>query len=148
MYICLFLAIILLIIGAALSINAFRDGFFEGVEISLGCFILFGLVAAILAAPFIVLDKSSGVTIGKITSVDKNFWGTTAIYIKTSETEQEKYCAESENVINKAKEYIGKDVKITYGTRVGFYHLDECHSAPIDTIELLNEERYNETKEG
>lgn len=35
----------------------------------------------------------------------------------------------------KAKQNIGKKVKISYGTRLGLYPLNKCHEAPIDKIE-------------
>lgn len=92
----------------------------------------------LLIAPFIVLDKSSGITIGKITSVDKNFFGTTALYIKTTENKEEKYCIEyNEELEEIAKNYIGKNVKISYGTRVGLYSTSKCSQAPVEQIELL-----------
>ncbi|HHX70657.1 MAG TPA: hypothetical protein GX708_21720 [Gallicola sp.] len=93
----------------------------------------------LIVIPFVVLDKSSGSTIGIVTSVDKNFFGTTAIYIKTSETTQEKYCIEDEKIVNQAKELIGKEVKIEYGTRVGFYSTGKCGQAPVEKIEMRNE---------
>lgn len=109
---------------------------------------VYGLIAGIfilfftLFIPFLVIDKSSGSTIGTITSVDKNFFGTTSIYIKTSENSQEQYCIEfDKDLENKAKEYIGKDVKVSYGTRVGFYSTGKCSQAPIETIELVEGEK-------
>lgn len=84
---------------------------------------------------FAALDRGSGSTIGTITSVDKNFFGTTALYIKTSENSQEEYCIENENVIVIAKNMIGKNVKISYGERIGLYSTNKCHSAPIEQIE-------------
>ena len=61
-------------------------------EVCFGFCLLFVslLIVGSLTLPFIVLDKGNGSTIGTITSVDKNFFGTTAIYVKTSETTQEK----------------------------------------------------------
>ncbi len=100
--------------------------------------LIFAFFVGIL--PFIQIDRGSGSTIGTITSVDKNFFGTTAIYIKTSETEQEKYCIEDEGVTEQAKELIGKKVKIDYGTRVGLYSTGRCSSAPIEKIEEINKE--------
>lgn len=94
----------------------------------------------IWALPFLVIDKSSGSTVGTITSVDKNFWGTTALYIKSTETNEEKYCIEyNEELEEKAKELIGKKVKVSYGKRVGFYSTGKCKQAPIETIEELEE---------
>ena len=91
-----------------------------------------------LTLPFIVLDKGNGSTIGTITSVDKNFFGTTAIYVKTSETTQEKYCIEfNKKLEDKAKELIGKEVKISYGERVGLYSTGKCSQAPVEKIEIL-----------
>lgn len=88
--------------------------------------------------PFIVLDRGSGSTLGIITSVDKNFFGTTALYIKTSETEQEKYCIEFNSELEEqAKELIGEKVKVSYGKRVGLYSTGKCHQAPIQKIELI-----------
>lgn len=90
--------------------------------------------------PFVVIDKASGSTIGTITSVDKNFFGTTALYIKTTETNEEEYCIEfDEKLENQAKELIGKKVKITYGKRVGLYSTGKCSEAPVDTIEVLED---------
>lgn len=87
--------------------------------------------------PFMVLDKGSGSTIGVITSVDKNFFGTTALYVKTSETTQEEYCIEfDEKLETKAKELIGKTVKIEYGSRVGLYSTGKCNEAPVKNIEF------------
>lgn len=109
-------------------------------EISSGiASIIVGLIiAGVIASPFIVVDKSSGVTIGRITSVDKNFFGTTALYIKTTENKEEEYCIEyNEELEEIAKNYIGKDVKISYGTRVGLYSTSKCNQAPVEHIELL-----------
>ena len=100
-----------------------------------GCYLMFGWLSWL---PFIVLDKGSGSTIGTITSVDKNFFGTTALYIKTSETTQEEYCIEfNEELETKAKELIGKEVKVSYGERVGLYSTGKCNQAPIESIESV-----------
>lgn len=88
---------------------------------------------------FIVLDKGSGSTIGIITSVDKNFFGTTSLYIKTSENSQEIYCIEDSNIVEQAKLLIGKNVKVKYGERVGMYSTNKCHQAPIEEIEEIKE---------
>ena len=134
----LIILIVLSIIGGiVLLVWAGVDG-----EVGVGIALFVGLLvlAGFLLLPFIVLDKGSGSTIGKITSVDKNFFGTTAVYIKTSETEQEKYCIEfNEELENKAKELIGKNVKISYGTRVGLYSTGKCSQAPINKIEEVKE---------
>ena len=120
--------------------NAYDEGisgFAFGLVISL---IVCGFILFFSFTPFVVLDKGSGSTIGTITSVDKNFFGTTALYIKTSETTQEKYCIEfDEELENKAKELIGKKVKISYGERVGLYATGKCSQAPIEKIEELGE---------
>ena len=137
MIICIILEIIASIIAITLMIMAIKD---EDLEEVAWLIVMWIIASVILLAPFVALDKSSGQTIGTITSVDKNFFGSTAIWVKTSETEQEKYCAENEKVIEYAKELIGKKVKISYGTRVGLYPLDKCHEAPIDEIEEIVEE--------
>ncbi len=111
-------------------------------DLAFGIFLSLSILicAVVPALYFIVLDKGSGSTIGIITSVDKNFFGTTALYIKTSETTQEKYCIEfDEELENKAKELIGKEVKISYGERVGLYSTGKCHQAPIEKIEEIKE---------
>lgn len=136
MVICIVLAIIvfiLMLLGWVASIKEEDFELFGGVSIL--CLIVIGF----LILPFVSLDRSSGQTIGEITSVDKNFFGTTAIYIKTSETEQEKYCAENKKVIEYAKQNIGKKVKISYGTRLGLYPMNKCHKAPINKIEEVKE---------
>lgn len=112
-------------------------GFISGLIISLiGCV----FIMMFTLDPFVVIDKGSGSTIGTITSVDKNFFGTTSVYVKTSETTQEKYCIEfNEELENEAKELIGKEVKISYGERVGLYSTGKCQQAPIADIQEVSE---------
>lgn len=134
----IFLIIVILgiiIFGLALT---FCDGYGTFIE-SISIFLVFLAIAGIFCLPFIVIDKGSGATIGEITSVDKNYFGTTAVYIKTSETEQEKYCIEDDFVAAQAKEYIGKKVKISYGERVGIYSTGKCSQAPVTYIEEIFE---------
>lgn len=107
-------------------------------EGGLECFyliIMAGLLMFICLNPIVVIDKKAGMTIGTVTSVDQNFWGSTAIYIKTSETEQEEYCAEDKNIIEFAQSMLGQKVRIGYGERVGIYPLSKCDQAPIIHIE-------------
>ena len=104
-----------------------------------GIFITWLILTGVCMAPFLVIDKASGTTIGTITSVDKNFFGTHAIYIKTSETEQEKYCTEDIDVTKIAVNNIGKKVKIKYNTRVGLYSTGACSEAPVIKIEIVEE---------
>lgn len=107
----------------------------------------FGIISALIiflfeiipSLYFIVLDKGSGSTIGTITSIDKNFFGTTSLYIKTSENSQEIYCIEDSNIVEQAKLLIGKNVKVKYGERVGMYSTNKCHQAPIEEIEEIKE---------
>lgn len=98
--------------------------------------VLFGFIFFV---SFVNIDKKSGSTVGTITSVDKNFFGTTALYIKTTETSEEQYCIEDEKLVEVAKENIGKKVRINYGTRVGIYSTGACDDAPVDTITVINE---------
>jgi len=96
------------------------------------------LISGFFLLPFLAIDKASGITIGRITSVDKSFFGTTSLYIKTTENKEEKYCIEyNQELEDIAKEYIGKEVKLFYGTRVGLYSTSKCQQAPIEKIELL-----------
>lgn len=111
-------------------------------EMPLGFLVLFTCLffVSMLSLPFIVLDNSNGSTIGTITSVEKNFYGTTALYIKTTETNEEKYCIEFDKELEeKARELIGKKVKIGYGKRVGIYSTGKCSQAPINKIEELKQ---------
>ena len=106
-----------------------------------GVFVMWLIICGfIFCVSFVSVDKKSGSTVGTITSVDKNFFGTTALYIKTTETTEEQYCIEDEDLVEVAKENIGKKVRISYGTRVGIYSTGECDNAPIDIIEVINEE--------
>ena len=106
-----------------------------------GVFVMWLLICGfIFCVSFVSIDKKSGSTVGTITSVDKNFFGTTALYIKTTETTEEQYCIEDEDLVEIAKENIGKKVRISYGTRVGIYSTGACDNAPIDIIEVINEE--------
>lgn len=130
-------AIIIVVMGLVGLISFCLD-----YEAGSGIFIfMFFLIFAFFIGflPFLVLDKGSGSTIGTITSVDKNYFGTTALYIKTSETTQEEYCIEDKDISNKAKELIGKNVKVEYGTRVGLYSTGRCSQAPIEKIEEIKE---------
>ena len=106
------------------------------IEVFITWLIIFCFVFTI---SFVNIDKKSGATVGTITSVDKNFFGTTALYIKTTETAEEQYCIEDNKLSEIAKENIGKKVRINYGTRVGIYSTGACDNAPVDTIEVINE---------
>ena len=90
--ILIILITIILVGGVVISILAWIDG-----EIGFGFGLIFTalFISSMLTLPFIVLDRGAGSTIGTITSVDKNFFGTTAVYVKTSETTQEKLCIEN-----------------------------------------------------
>lgn len=135
--ILIIIGILILIGGFALLICAVKDD-----EIGIG---VFGLVASLVFVffisilPFIIVDRASGVTIGEITSVDKNFFGTDAIYLKVNEATQEKGCIEDKELAKMAQELVGKKVKVTYGTRIGLYSTGSCHTAPIEKIELIEE---------
>lgn len=137
MYILLAIAIIILIIAIVITVLAFVDDFEIGICVLIVSIFATGIIDALILSPIFVLDKSAGATIGIITSVDKNYFGSTAIYIKTSETTQEEYCAEDEEIIKIAKENIGNKVKIEYGTRIGLYELKQCNQAPIEKIHLV-----------
>ena len=106
------------------------------IEVFITWLIIFVFVFTV---SFVNIDKKSGATVGTITSVDKNFFGTTALHIKTTETSEEQYCIEDNKLAEIAKENIGKKVRINYGTRVGIYSTGACDNAPIDTIEVINE---------
>lgn len=136
--------VILFVIGITTIVVAIvkrNDSWSDATVIAVVYWVCYLFVIAITIKPFVVLDKASGSTIGLITSVDKNFFGTTAVYVKTSETEQEKYCIENEDISKQAKELIGKNVKIEYGTRVGFYSTGKCNQAPISKIEIIEEDK-------
>ena len=104
-----------------------------------GVFITWIILTGICILPFLTIDKASGATIGTITAVDRNFFGTHAVYIKTSETEQEEYCIENDELKKVAVNSIGKKVKVKYGTRVGLYSTGACSQAPIKEIEIIEE---------
>ena len=143
------LDILLIVIIVILTLGAIICQFICASEYEYGAiagiFVLWLIIIGIInLCAWFNLDKKSGSTVGTITSVDKNFFGTTALYIKTTETNEEKYCIEfNENLENKAKELIGKKVKISYGKRVGFYSTGKCHQAPVETIEEIENEENN-----
>lgn len=106
-----------------------------------GVFVMWLVICGfIFCVSFVNIDKKSGSTVGIITSVDRNFFGTTALYVKTTETTEEQYCIEDNKLAEIAKENIGKRVRINYGSRVGIYSTGACDSAPVDIIEVINEE--------
>lgn len=124
------------LIGIAFCIREacdFSDGLVSTTAIIITVVII---LAFTLFIPFVVVDRGSGSTVGIITSVDKNFFGTTALYIKTSENDQEQYCIENKDISDIAKDYIGKKVKINYGERIGFYSTGACNQAPVENIEV------------
>ena len=129
---------IIIFIGAIFVLVWFakEDDLAYGIFLSLSILIW----VAITPLYFIVLDKGSGSSIGTITSIDKNFFGTTALYLKTSENTQEKYCIENNDIVEQAKLLIGKNVRIEYGERVGLYSTNKCHQAPVEKIEEIIEE--------
>lgn len=133
--------LLVLLFGIIAIVMAFikKDDYFsEWFGIAIGFWIIYIFCGWLLWGWFVIIDKASGSTIGTITSVDKNFFGTTALYIKTSETEQEEYCIEFDKKLEKqAKELIGEKVKISYGKRVGLYSTGKCNQAPIEKIELI-----------
>ena len=138
-----FLDILMIISGIGIFIGAMVALVWSAKDEELGVGVILTLfIFAFEIIPigyFLVIDKGSGSTIGTITSVDKNFFGTTSVYVKTSENSQEQYCVENEDIVNIAKEMIGKEVKISYGERVGLYSTNKCHSAPIENIEVIND---------
>lgn len=111
----------------------------QETELIKGVVFVWLILTGLCMIPFLVIDKASGTTVGEITSVDRNFFGTHAIYIKTSETEQEKYCTESLDITKIAVNNIGKKVKVKYNTRVGLYSTGACSEAPIVELELVEE---------
>lgn len=96
--------------------------------------ITLGIAGLIGFLSWFSLDYKSGSTVGEITSVDKNLFGTTAVFIKTTANQEEKYCIESDELAKQASELVGKKVKINYGKRIGFYSTGACNNAPIDEI--------------
>lgn len=137
--ILLLMVIIGLTIGTIfLVITCIKDNDVSG---AFGSFLVWlAIVGLISLVSFVAFDMRSGSTTGVITSVDRNTFGQShAIYIKTTETIEEKYCAESDEIIHHARLLIGKRVRINYGTRVGFYSTGRCHDAPIDSIEEVVE---------
>lgn len=125
-------------VGIGISYIAYKDNETgDFIKCFFGTLFICGIMICIF---FLNLDKKSGYTQGKITSVDKNFFGTTALYIKTSETKQEKYCIEDNELAKFSEQLIGKDVKIHYGTRVGLYSVSKCGDSPVDKIEVVKDE--------
>ena len=140
--IIIIIVLILLTLGALiLQFMAVSEKEYYVNQIIGGVFVMWLVICGfIFCVSFVNIDKKSGSTIGTITSVDKNFFGTTALYIKTTETTEEQYCIEDNKLAEVAKENIGKKVKISYGTRVGIYSTGACNNAPVDIIEVINEE--------
>lgn len=131
--------LILLTLGALIlqfmAVNDKEYGMIGGVFVT--WLVICGFIFCV---SFVNIDKKSGSTVGTITSVDKNFFGTTALYVKTTETTEEQYCIEDDKLADIAKENIDKKVRISYGSRVGIYSTGACNNAPVDIIEVINEE--------
>ena len=89
------------------------------------------------AISFIVVDTNNKTIEGILTNVEKNWYGTYTIYIRTDKNE--KYCVENKDIINMANELIGREVIIGKGTREGMYGITKCHEAPITHIERVKD---------
>lgn len=135
--ILLIVIFLIMLVGTIVSLimGIKEDDYFFAGFMGPACALWIGICLAC----FIVLDKASGSTIGKIMTVDKNFFGTTAVYVKTSETEQWQFCVEDKDVIKQANKLIGKTVKVEYGKRVGIYSTGRCHSSPLKKIVEVKE---------
>lgn len=133
----LIVCIVIFMLGFILLILAVKEDY-TGAGI-VGFFMGIGASLLIAACTWMCVDYKSGKTVGEITSVDENFFGTTAVYIKVNNNFEEKYCVESDNIAELASEYVGKKVQISYGKRFGFYSTGRCSSAPIDEIRLIEE---------
>ena len=133
------LIIAFIVIGSiVLDVIAIMDKEYEFVG---GCSVVsLFLCALVVFIFFFICDKSAGVTQGYITSIDKNFFGTTAIFIKTSESSQEEYCIEDDKIVDIANENIGKKVTVKYGKRVGLYSTGICNQVLIESIKLAENE--------
>lgn len=130
--------IIMLLIVAlpivAVATHLIRTRYYDTFPVLIYSFVMF---ASITIPMFLVLDFESGSTVGIVTSVDSKFKGMTSLYIKTTANKEEKYCIErNEELESRANEYIGENVRITYGKRYGFYSLMDCRQSPVDSIEL------------
>lgn len=133
-FILLAIAILVFIFSIGLSVWMAKDFDFGA------CFgaVIFGAILIfIVSIPVLVFDTHSGYTVGEITSVDKNTFGSTSVYIKTTNNKEEKYCVETDEKAKEAAELIGKKVKISYGKRVGIYSVSKCDQAPIDSFEEI-----------
>lgn len=137
--------IITIIIAIIITILSAIEVICNGADECL-MYVLAGIIAILsfVGRFFLVIDKGAGSTIGEITSVDKNFFGTTAVYVKTSETSQETYCIEDKNIAQKANDLIGKKVKVYYDERVGLFSTGACQQAPIIKIEEVRNEKNND----
>lgn len=129
--------IVFVVVGVAITVCSIKE-YEIGIAIC-NWFIWIMVAFFTIYLPFVVVDRASGSTVGTISSVDKNYFGTTALYIKVSESSEEEYCIEfNEELENKAKEFIGEKVKITYGKRVGFYSTGKCNQSPVESIERID----------
>lgn len=139
MIFCIILAIIVLIAWLVITVICFIDDIAYGFCSLFGGLFIAGLINFFLIGPFVALDRSNGTSIGVVTAVDKNFFGTYTLYIKATETTEDKFCIEDKKIVEQSKELIGKKVQLYYGQRVGLYHLNECREAPVEKIELFEE---------
>ena len=108
----------------------------EGIDFVVKLIIAYIIFGGICVIAFLVMDNYPGDAAGKVTKVNRNFFGTTAIYVRTSETNEEEYCIEDSELSKKAYGYIGKDIKLHHTARVGLYSSGACSQGPVDRIEL------------
>lgn len=132
----IFAAIVVFILGIVLSIWMAKDFEFGGC---IGAVVVTAVLIFVILTPMIVIDTHSGYTVGEITSVDRNTFGSTSVYIKTTNNKEEKYCVETDEKAEEAASLIGKKVKISYGKRVGIYPMSKCDQSPIEKFEEISE---------
>lgn len=132
----IFAVVVILILGVAMAIWMAKDFEFGAC---IGAVVVTAVLIVVILTPVIVIDPHSGYTVGEITSVDRNTFGSTSVYIKTTNNKEEKYCVETDEKAEEAASLIGKKVKISYGKRVGIYSMSKCDQSPIEKFEEISE---------
>ena len=133
-FIIIFLIAIYIVLGIQ-TVQWFKNSFVYGCISLLGNFIIGAFITMVVITCFVVIDTNNKTIQGRITNVEKNWYGTYTIYIRTNKNE--KYCTENKDIVEFAKKELGRKVIIGKGTREGIYGITKCHEAPIVHIERV-----------
>lgn len=141
----LILGIILMFIGLIIAGEGYDEAGTFSVLIGTILFLVMLGVGAFHG--FVSYPATEGAHAGTLTAVDKEgiIFNHYRVYLKSSvyteQGDETEYCVylEETELVNKLKEYIGKQVKLHYSHKGGYIGVRSCGTYHIDSVELIEE---------